>query len=232
MPDAVRAADVNRLGDRLGPVGLSGVNRDVDVVVAHQLKRGAMVLGGVVVLGAREIEPDDAAPLVRDRQLRHLERALGRDVANAAQDDRRLDAVRLLRGAQPLQHRLDDARQLQAAPRVEHRRVAHLHVPHVLLRRVLGELVRDARQRVGGLHHAQRHVERLQILDERAAVLAEVHLTAQAIGVLRGQLDALPLGEVEDGREAKRAVQVDVQIGLRETLDDFEGDRGGRHEAR
>ena len=54
------------LRDRLGPVGLAGVDRDVDVVVADELERRLVVLRGVVVLGAREVEPDDAAPLVRD----------------------------------------------------------------------------------------------------------------------------------------------------------------------
>ena len=81
----------------------------------------------------------------------------------------------VVRRAQPGEHRLDDARQLEPAPRVEHRRVAHLHVADVLARGVLGELVGDAVERLLGLHHAQRDVERLQVLDERAAVLAEVH---------------------------------------------------------
>ena len=34
--------------------------------------------------------------------------------------------------AQPLEHRVDDRRRLQAVARVEHRRVAHLEVAHVL----------------------------------------------------------------------------------------------------
>ena len=43
---------------------------------------------------------------------------------------------------------------------------------------------------VFGLHHAQRDVERLQVLDERAAVLAEVHRLPQAVGVAGRELDA------------------------------------------
>ena len=75
VADAVRAADVDRLGDRLGAVGLARVDGHVDVVVANELERRLVVLGRVVVLGAREVEADDAAALVRDRELRHLERA-------------------------------------------------------------------------------------------------------------------------------------------------------------
>ena len=59
VADAVRAADVDRLVDRLRAVGLTGVDRDVDVVVAHELERRAVVLRRVVVLGAGEIEADD-----------------------------------------------------------------------------------------------------------------------------------------------------------------------------
>ncbi len=108
VADAVRAADVDGLRNRLGAVGLARVDRDVDVVVAHELERRAVVLGGVVVLGAREVEPDDAAALVGDRELRHLERVLGGHVADAADDDVRLDAVLLLR--------------LRGAPRARSRR--------------------------------------------------------------------------------------------------------------
>jgi hypothetical protein len=60
-----------------------------------------VVLGGVVVLGAREVEADDAAALVGDGELGHLERRLRRDVADAADDHVGLDApvlaVRLAR---------------------------------------------------------------------------------------------------------------------------------------
>ena len=135
----------------------------------------------------------------------------------------------VLRRAQALEHALDDGRELEAAARVEHRRVAHLHVADVLARGVLGELVGDAPERLLGLHHAQRDVEGLEVLDERAAVLPEVHRRAEARPRRRpGSSIAVLLGEVEDRREAERAVEVDVQVGLRELLDELErnGSRG------
>ncbi len=228
VADAVRAADVDRLIDRLGTVRLAGVDGDVDVVVADELERRLVVLRRVVVLGAGEIEPDDAAVLVRDRELRHLERRLGRDVADAADDDVRLDAERLLRLVQAFEHRLDDLRQAQAPPRVEHRRVADLHVAHVLARGVLGELVRDARERLLGLHDLERDVEGLEVLDERAGVLAEVHRAGEPVGGVGGELDAVLLGELEDRRESKRAVEMDVEIRLRKLLEERERKRHRR----
>src|SRR5262245_38824964 len=64
VTDAVSPADVNGLSDRFGAVRLAGVNRHVDVVVANELKRRLVMLGGMVVFGAGEIEADYAAILV------------------------------------------------------------------------------------------------------------------------------------------------------------------------
>ena len=216
------AADVDRLGDRLGAVGLARMDRHVDVVVPNELEGRLVVLGRVVVLGAGQIEADDAAVLVSDRQLCHFERMLRGHVSDAANDDVRLDSVSLLRSAEPLEHTLDDRRQPEPAPGVQHRRVAHLHVTDVLARRVFGELVRNAPERFRALHHAQGHVEGFQVLDEASAVLAKVHGLAQPVGISRGQVDPLSLGEFEDGRQAQRSVEMNVQVGLRELLDDLE----------
>jgi hypothetical protein len=136
-----------------------------------------------------------------------------------------------LRGAQALEHGFDHRRELEAALRVEHGRVAHLHVADVLAGGVLGELVGDAGERVGGLHHAEGDVERLQVLDERAAVATEVHRLAEAVLVGRGEDDLLFVGELEDGRETKRAVEVNVEVRLGELLDELEREclrHGGR----
>jgi len=52
VADAVRTAHVDRLVNRSGSVGLSGVDRDRDVVVADELERAKMMLGRMIVLGA------------------------------------------------------------------------------------------------------------------------------------------------------------------------------------
>jgi alcohol dehydrogenase YqhD (iron-dependent ADH family) len=56
------SAHVDGLGNRLGPKGLARVNRAVDVVRANQVEGFAMVFGGVVVLGARQIEEGKVQP--------------------------------------------------------------------------------------------------------------------------------------------------------------------------
>ena len=103
---------------------------------------------------------------------------------------------------------------------MEHRRVADLHVPDVLRGRVLGQLVGGAVQRVLGLQHLERDVERLEVLDQPAGVLADVHAAAQLVRSCGRQLDALLLGQLEDRLEAHRAVEVDVEIGLGELLEE------------
>ncbi len=179
----------------------------------------------MVVLGARQVEGDHTAVLVGDRELRHLEGRLGRDVPDAADDDVRLDAEFGLALVQALEDRFDHLGQTEPFPGVEHGGVANLHVPDVLRSRVGGELVGDAPKRVLGLHHPERDVEGLEVLDERAGVLAQMHRAGEAIGVGRGEVDSVLFGQLEDGREAEGTVEVNVQIRLREPLEVCEGQR-------
>ena len=159
MPDAMGAAHVNGLRDRLWTVSFARVDRAVDVVVAHELKCRAMVLGREICLCARQIEAHHATALVRHGQLRHLVRRFRRNIADPADDDVRLDAIGLARSAQAIQHRFHDLGQLEPALRVQHGRVAHLHVANVFTMRVFRELEGDAFERRFALHHAQRDVE-------------------------------------------------------------------------
>ena len=73
VADPMRAASVQRLRDRGRAVRLPRVDRDVDVVLAHEAEGVEMLLGRVVVLGAGQVETDNAAVFVRDHQLGHFE---------------------------------------------------------------------------------------------------------------------------------------------------------------
>src|SRR5260221_9946330 len=64
MADAVSTAYVDRLGDGCRTIGLASVNRTVDVVVADELERVAMVLRRVVRFRSGEVESDDASSFV------------------------------------------------------------------------------------------------------------------------------------------------------------------------
>jgi len=113
-----------------------------------------------------------------------------------------------------LEHRLYYLSEPQTATRVQHRRVADLHVADVLRRGVGGELVRGAIQRVGGLQHCERDVERLEILHQTAGGLADMNRARQSLEIRRRQRHVLLESEIEDGLQAHRSVEMHVQIGL------------------
>src|SRR5690606_23238971 len=144
--------------------------------------------------------------------------------SDAAEDHVRLDAVGLAGAAQGVQHRLDDGGELQAVPRVQHRRVPHLHVADVLEVRVLGELEGDALEGFLLLHDLQGELEPLEVIDEGAEVGPRADGGAHVFGGLEPELQALGAGEVHDRLWTQGAVQVHVEIGLRELVEDLEGD--------
>jgi len=91
VPDAMRAAVMNRLMDRFRPKVFTRVKRRVDVVFQDQIERFAVVFCREVFFDAREIETDDAAVLERDRQFGEAIGYFRRDATNSADDDAGLD---------------------------------------------------------------------------------------------------------------------------------------------
>ena len=178
VPDAVGPAVVQRLVDRGRPEGLARMDRDVDVVVQDVQAGLDVVLGRIVLLGARQVEADHAAPLPANGQFGQLEARSRRNVADAADDLTADDAVLAPRQIQTFLHRTDDLVVHQTFVEVQQRRVAHFHVAHVLAMRVLGQFVGDARQRLACLHQLQRDVEDAQVLHQARAILG--HLAHRA----------------------------------------------------
>src|SRR5688572_15338993 len=216
VADAVRAAVVERLGDRGRPESLPGVDRRRQVVVGDEAEGALVVLRRVVLLLAGEVEGDDAAVLVGDGQLRQLERAARADVPHAADDDAGRQVELALGAPEPRQHGLEDGRQLEPLRLVEDRRVAHLHVPHVLGRAVLGQLVGDALERIRHLQHRQRDVERLEVVAQAPHLRPGDELPRQLGRGLRRQADALLLRQLPDRARPERSVEVEVEVGLRQ----------------
>src|SRR2546426_10361999 len=103
---------------------------------------------------ARDVEADDPALAVRDRELRHLER-IGA-VTHRADDLAERDAAFALGALEPLLHGLDDLLEVETARGVEYRRVADLRVNDPVAREILAALVRGALERLFGLHHRDR----------------------------------------------------------------------------
>jgi len=120
VTNAVRAAHVDRLVNRSGPVRFPRVDSHCNVVVADQLERSKVVFGRMIILGARKVERHHAAVLVGHCELRHFEGRFGRDVPNAAEDDVGHDAVIFLCVPKAGQHGFDDGREPETSAGVEH----------------------------------------------------------------------------------------------------------------
>src|SRR5919108_4713194 len=61
VAESFRAADLERLPDRGKPEGLAGVDREVEVLAADVLEGVEVARRRKPRLGARDVEPDDAA---------------------------------------------------------------------------------------------------------------------------------------------------------------------------
>ena len=108
---------------------------------------------------------------------------------------------------------------------MQHRRVAHLDQLAVLGGAVDGQLVRGPVERVLGLQDAQRDLEAFQVLLEAAVPLPDLHRLGEAGFVAGGQLHALRFGQLEHGLEPQTAVEMAVQVGLRQSVQQLRGDR-------
>jgi hypothetical protein len=194
-------------------------------VLGDEPERLAVVARRVVLFLACQVERHDAALAVRHGELRQLVRTLRADVAHAADDDPRRHAKVALGALQPGQHRVQDVGQGEAVLLVQDGRVAHLHVAHALGRAVLGQLVGDAFERLGLLQHGQRDVEDLEVVAEAPHARAGDELAGQLGGRLGGHLHALRLGELPHRARAQRAVEMEVKVGLGESLQHLGLDR-------
>ena len=136
--------------------------------------------------------------------------------------------VGVARAAQAAVHRRQHLDRVEAGPHVQLRREAHLQVTDALGLVVLGELRRDALERLGRLHHADRVAEALQVVAEAGVTLLIYSLAQASLGVAR-QLQPVLARELDQGRDAQRTVEVDVQVRLRQGRDEFARDRGIWH---
>ncbi len=109
---------------------------------------------------------------------------------------------------------------------VELRGEADLDVAHPFGLVVLGELVARPLQGRGGLEDGRGIGESLQIVGQ-AGILALEDQAPQSGLVMGRKRDALGVGQLDQGREAERSVQVEVEVGLGDPLDELPGDDHG-----
>ncbi len=226
VADAVRAAEMDRLVDAFGAVGLARVERAVDVVGQHPAKGLPELLGREVLLRARQIEAHHTLVLEGDGEIRELVARLRAHVTDAADDDAVADAVLLLSGFQALDDGLDDGMQREPLLLMEDRAVAHLDVADILLGRVLRQLEGRADEALVGLHHGQRHIEGLEVFHQRRAILALLHEGPQLLRRRGREFHLLLLRQLQDRRDPQRAIQVHMEVRLGKTLDIGEGELG------
>src|SRR6266550_7474480 len=167
VPDAVRAAVLERLPDRGRTERLAGVDRDREVLAPTELERLEVGFRRMAGFLTGDVEADDALLAVSDRELGHLERVGA--VAHGADDLTQRDGIV---GFGPLEAANDgseDLLEIHAALGAEDRRVADLRIDDPVARQVLAALVRDALDRVASLHDRDGVREAAEIERERSA---------------------------------------------------------------
>src|SRR5437773_4795043 len=167
VPDAVRAAVLERLPDRGRTERLAGVDRDREVLAPAELERLDVGFRRMAGFFTGDVEADDALLAVSDRELGHLERVGA--VAHRADDLAQRDRVAALGPLEAANDGGEDLLEVHAALGAEDRRVADLRVDDPVARQVLAALVRDALDRVGSLHDRDGVREAAEIERERSA---------------------------------------------------------------
>ena len=177
---------------------------DPPAFLGHRAEPGAIGQpaahgGDLVVLGVDDAPREGThlrvARTLRD-ELRHLDRRLHRQVAQAADDQRRGDLVVRFRATQATERGLDHFRVRQTTTRVERRTEADLRVADVLERAILRELVRDPLDGIRRLHQRERDVEAGEVVDE-VAPFAHVHVLAERGCIAGGQRYVADLEEIK-----------------------------------
>ena len=111
VSDPVRATVMQRLVDRLRPVRLPGMDRRRHVAVDHGVERVLVLLRGIVVLRPRQVEADDALPMMVHGEPGEFERRFRRQRAEGTDDHATDHAILALRPRQATQRRLDHRRE-------------------------------------------------------------------------------------------------------------------------
>jgi purine nucleosidase len=217
-----RAAVEERAADAVDAVGLARMHGDGQELLREVVERITHPAGRESGLGARDVEADDAVGAVAHRELGDLESAVG--VAHRAHElaDPDVVASRLgIRDArlEALLNGLDGLVEGESAREVLLRCPADLAPHDAIGGEVVDELARDALEPLLGLHDRRRDVEGLEVFDERAAVRLLGEPLAQHRRVGGRQIEADPVGELDDGLRSQTAVEVVVEGDLRQRRD-------------
>ena len=212
-------AEVQYLPHPLRAGHLARVGRQREAGLARGHERDRMWRRRPRGLGPGEVEPDDAAA-ERPGDSRELG-VRGRRVGSQCGDDQGdKGRVRSGRGrGDPGRHRLDHGRHRQPALEVEAWCPADLRVPHAIGGQVLEQLGGGAFERLGRLEQRDRQVEEGQQLGLVGASLRGDHPAGR---LLERKRHADVGGQLQGRRRPHRAVEVLVELRLRQPPDDLE----------
>ncbi len=229
VADPIRPTVVERLVDRLRPVGLTRVDGRGHVAVDDREEGVPVLLGRVVVLRPRQVEGHHAAALVRHGEVGEVAGGARLHVADPADDEPGADSERLFGLLEAPQGRVDGLHEGEPLTGVQDRRVANLEIADVLPRVVLGQLEGDALERRRVLHHGDRDGELGEVLLQVLRVVGDER-PAQRLGLGLGQRHAVLLRQLQHGLRTQAPVQVYVQLGFRKPFEQVARQGQGRTE--
>jgi uridine kinase len=190
-------------------------------------RAGQFHRGSGADLGRRRVGHDlEEASVVR-RHLRDDEAQRADDDTKVKRDvgagaDGLREIVAFLRATESAANGGDDFLDVEPVIDVQLRRVADFDVADALGKIVFGQFESDALEALGGLHHGAGVGEALQVFGKIGVLGLEDEATQSVLGVGR-QLDAVAFGQFDQGGDAQRAVEVQMQVGLGDAAEEFGG---------
>ncbi len=202
---------------RIQAGGLAGVHGGREEVLGQQVEGFLHARGRETVLGAGDVEADDAARTVAQGQLGDFHAAVG--VAHGGDDladlDRGPGLGQFLAGVlKPALDGLDDVVKAQALALVLLGRPAHLAVDNAVLDEVLDEFAGHAGERGLGLHHGDGVVKGFQVALQRTGVRGGAEPGAEFLGIGGGKFVSHLRGQLDDGLRAQSPIEVVVERNL------------------
>src|SRR6266550_1476277 len=144
-----------------------------------------------------------------------------------ADDEPPGDPEVLFRATQSAQRSLDGLHQRESLYDIQNRRVSDLDVANPVIGRVFRQLVGDSLERFFGLHYRNGHVEPLEVILQGLRVIHS-HEVGQLLRRVLGHLDARLAREIQKRRRSNGAIEMAVELRLRE-LAELAGEDRERH---
>ena len=219
MADAMRSTIVQGLVDAFRAIGFSGVDGDIEVILQSQIKGFLVVFGGMIILTSSQVKTYHTLVLESDSQLCQLERGGGIHIPDSADDDTGFDGEIPLGMLQAINHSLGYLGEFEPFIGVQDGGIAHFHVANVFPGSIFSQFISSPAQAFFGLQHQIDDMEASEVVFQAGSMFSTYDKLAQFFRVCGGKLDFVLFGELEDGIDPDRSIQMDVQICLWKFVD-------------